>query len=381
MVLVLLAKVWRQLGFVLQLIGYRTMAHSKNCGVRWAFALLMASRCLFAQSGSGLGRPALLSAEGWHAKAAIVHIQILRHGWDTWSWRLGAALGFCLLLWVAHRARVAQLARRLNSRFEERLLERTRVAEELHDTLLQGFLSASMQLDVAAGQLPRDSAVRQQLNRVLELMGTVSAEGRRALQNLRSPEGLSIRLEEALAQVEQEFARDQARVLPALRIVVGGRARPMHPLLRDEVYWIGREAMVNAFRHSHAKHIEVLLEYSERQFGFLIHDDGGGIDPEALRNGREDRGLSGMRKRAEGIGAQLRLWSRKGIGTRIELSVPGRLAFRPFGQHRGDSAFTWRSMIQFFRDSFCLSADTQEILQEHYKHQWLRVGSHLPCRR
>ena len=268
--------------------------------------------------------------------------------WDMLPGLVPIAFGLCILVWVSHRMRMAHLARQLNLRLEERLTERTRAAEELHDTLLQGFLSASMQLDVAAGRLPQDSPVRQQLEHILELMRTVSAEGRKTLQNLRSAEGIGVRLEEALAQIERESAR-QCGAPPGLRITVEGRTRAMDPLIRDEVYGIAREAILNALRHSGAKRIEVLLEYSEREFQFVVCDDGRGIDPNVFRQSGQHRGLFGIRERAERIGGQLRLWSRSRTGTRIQLSVPERIAYQSLGSDREDSVLSWRNIVQSVR--------------------------------
>jgi signal transduction histidine kinase len=94
------------------------------------------------------------------------------------------------------------------------------------------------------------------------------------------------------------------------------------------VYRIGREALVNAFRHSEAAEIEVEIEFAASELRVLVRDNGLGIDPEVLRAGREGHwGLSGMRERAEGMGARLKVWSRAGAGTEVELSVPGEIAF------------------------------------------------------
>src|SRR5262249_26328696 len=157
---------------------------------------------------------------------------------------------------------------------EERLSERTRIAAELHDTLLQGFLSASMQLDVAADSLPPDAPIKQQLSHILELMSRVSAAGRNALQGLRSADSNAMRLEQAFAQIEREFSLERTGSPSDFRIAVEGRSRPLHPVLRDEVYRIGREAIINAFRHSGARTIEVELEYSKGEFKLIVRDDG-----------------------------------------------------------------------------------------------------------
>ena len=108
-----------------------------------------------------------------------------------------------------------------------------------------------------------------------------------------------------------------------------GQPRPLHPVLRDEVYRIGREALVNAFQHSRAKSIEIQLEYAASQLRVLVRDNGCGIDPQLLQSGREGHwGLPGMRERAERIGAKLHVWSSSAAGTEVELSVPSHVAFQ-----------------------------------------------------
>lgn len=219
-----------------------------------------------------------------------------------------------------------RLTRQLNLRFEERLAERTRIAQDLHDTLLQGFLSVSMQLHVVADRLPEDSPAKASLGRALELMGQVIEEGRNTVQGLRSSHnGSSPDLAQAFSRIEQELAVPE-RI--DYRVIVEGHPRPLHPIIRDEVYRIGREALVNAFRHSGGNSIEVDLEYSAKCLRVFIRDNGRGIDPQVLRSGREGHwGLSGMRERAEEIGAELKVWSRSGAGTEVELSIPSKIAF------------------------------------------------------
>jgi signal transduction histidine kinase len=113
------------------------------------------------------------------------------------------------------------------------------------------------------------------------------------------------------------------------RVIVEGEPRPLHPVLRDEIYRIGREALVNAFRHSCATSIEVELEYESKRLHMSVRDNGRGIDPHVLRSGRDGHwGLAGMRERAERIGGEFHVWSSASAGTEIELSVPARVAFR-----------------------------------------------------
>jgi ligand-binding sensor domain-containing protein/signal transduction histidine kinase len=304
----------------------------------------------------------------WSKNGGAVRIRILPAWWNTWPARVSWALASCLVLWAAYRLRVRQVAGQLNLRFEERLMERTRIAGELHDTLLQGFLSASMQLDVAADRLQPDSPIKPQLSHILELMSRVSAEGRNALLGLRSPDGNSMRLEQAFAEIEQEFAGKEPGTRAVFRVAVEGRSRPLHPVFRDEVYRIGREATINAFRHSGARIIEVEIEYSKRQFRLVVRDDGRGIDPQVLQARRDEHwGLRGMRQRSERIGARLRVWSRAERGTTVEMCVPGHIAFRSPQQRehaRHIPIPLGRRIIQHLRSPIWLRVNTEKVVRK-----------------
>lgn len=186
-----------------------------------------------------------------------------------------------------------------------------------------------MQVHVAADVLPANSPAKPILTRALELMRQVIEEGRNTVRGLRSSDHASLALEDAFAQIQNEFGRPDAEDGPQFRIIVDGAPRTLHPLMRDEVYRIGREALINAFRHARANHIEVELRYSSGEFRLLVRDDGTGIDSKMLESGRDRHwGLVGMHERAERIGAQLHVLSRASAGTEIELSVPGKLAFQ-----------------------------------------------------
>ena len=245
--------------------------------------------------------------------------------WQTWWFILGIAIAFALMGVVLFRIRMHGVTRQLSLRLEERLAERTRIAQELHDTLLQDFLSASMQLHVANDQMADDSPAKAQVNRVLEMMGRVIQEGRNTVQGLRSSDWGSEDLGQAFSSIQQELAvTKRAR----FRVIVGGIARPLRPVIGDDVYLIGREALANAFHHSGGSEIEVELEYEASQLRLLVRDNGCGMATEALRSARDGRlGLSRMRERAEKIGAKLRVLSRVAAGMEIELSVPGHIAY------------------------------------------------------
>jgi signal transduction histidine kinase/ligand-binding sensor domain-containing protein len=288
----------------------------------------------------------------WNEAGAMLDFKV-SPAWHQTTWFLLLCVACSgLLVWVAHRLRVRKIAADINARFTERLDERTRIAQDLHDTLLQGFLSASMRVHIAADSLPDDSQAKSTLTRALQLMAQVTDEGRNALRGLRVSNSASLDLEQAFTSVGQEFnpEGDGGRKVE-FRVISQGERRPLHPLLRDEVYRIGREAITNAFRHARANHIDVELRYSSNQFRILIRDDGCGIEQDLLVTGRDGHwGLCGIQERADRIGARLQLFSSAGAGTEVELSVPGRIAFQDY---RND-------MFRWFRRQSPLESDSRQ---------------------
>jgi signal transduction histidine kinase/ligand-binding sensor domain-containing protein len=286
------------------------------------------------------------SREGlWNGPETTVPFVIEPAFWQT-RWFRALFAGVCALVIVAlYRLRMYHLTRQLNLRFQERLAERTRIAQELHDTLLQGFVSASMQLDVAEDQLPNDSPAKPVLRRILQLMGRVTEEGRSALRGLRTADNDSRDLEIAFSRMRQELAIDEKI---GYRVITHSDRRPLRPAIRDEVYRIGREALVNAFLHAKANTVEVEVEYATRYLRIMVRDDGCGIDPQVLDAGRQGHwGLPGMRERSEGIGASLKLRSRVGAGTEVELTVPSAIAFEGQSHRPVSRWFTWLSREKF----------------------------------
>jgi signal transduction histidine kinase/ligand-binding sensor domain-containing protein len=262
----------------------------------------------------------------WNEQGAALEFNILPAFYQTnWFFLLIAASVGCLV-WIAYRWRIHQVAAHLDAQFEARLSERTRIAQDLHDTLLQGFISASMQLGVADRQLPQDWPAKTIVTEVLQLMRQVIEDARKTVRGMRLSGTDMDDLQLTFSRIPQELVVQQAI---NFRVVVEGKVRPLHPVIRDEVYRIGREAVVNAFRHSRAATVEVELEYADRELRLLVRDNGCGIDPQVLQSGRDGHwGLSGMRERAGRIGARLKVWSNAGAGTEVELSVPSRVAFR-----------------------------------------------------
>jgi signal transduction histidine kinase/streptogramin lyase len=275
--------------------------------------------------GSYCFRVVASNSEGlWNSTESTLTFEIEPEFWRTWWFRVTSLAVLAAAVFLFVRLRVLRLSKQLNIRFEERLAERTRIAQELHDTLLQGLLSASMQLHVANDRLAGNSPAKPLVGRVLELMGRVIEEGRNAVHGLRSPKSAS-NLQEAFVEVRKDFP---VKSQVGFRVIVEGTPRRLRPMIGDEVYRIGREALSNAFQHSHASDIEVEVEYAPSHLRVFVRDNGAGIDPHVLAAGRDGHwGLSGMKERSEKIGGTLRVLSHAEAGTEVELSVPGPIAF------------------------------------------------------
>ena len=245
----------------------------------------------------------------------------------SWFLLICAAALACLI-WARYQWRVRRAMAILDLQLKERLSERTRIAQDLHDTLLQGLLSASMQLHVADDQLPEDSVAKPRVRRVLDLLAWVIEDSRDAIRGLRPSNRSPQDLERAFIRSYEELAVQQEVNQIAFRFLVGGEPQPLRPATHDEIYLIGREALINAVRHSRASKIEVELEYAAKSLRVLIRDNGCGIDTRVLRSGRDGHwGLSGMRERAQRMGAKFRVLSHVGEGTEVELSVASETAF------------------------------------------------------
>jgi ligand-binding sensor domain-containing protein/signal transduction histidine kinase len=274
----------------------------------------------------------------WNGPEAVVGFEVEPTIWQTWWVRL--ILVFCagLVALGVYRLRISQLARVLNMRFQERLAERTRIAQDLHDTLLQGVLSASMQMHVAVDGLAEDSPARPAFDHILQLMRQIVEEGRNTVRGLRSSIDDANDLQNSFSRIPQELGKQAA----GFRLMIEGEALALHSAIRDEVYRIGREALVNAFRHSRASNVDLHLKYAAKELRILVRDDGCGIDPQVLQLGRDGHwGLRGMRERAERIGARLKVLSRPGSGTEVELRVPSNVAFGSHPARPASKLIAW----------------------------------------
>ncbi len=212
-----------------------------------------------------------------------------------------------------------QRSREARIRLQERREERERSAGELHDTLFQEPLAAPHQLGTAVDKMPAGSPVKRSLNRVLCFIRQTIGGGRAASRGLHLSLMTSASLEQALSKMIHEFSPRGARV----QLVVTGQSKELKPDTRQGVCLIAREALSNALRHSEASLIEVEIEYQLRTLRLMIRDDGRGMDTKTVReNWHLHWGLQGMHERAKIFGARLGIWSGRGAGTEVEVTIP-----------------------------------------------------------
>jgi signal transduction histidine kinase len=269
----------------------------------------------------------------WNEAGASFDFSIDPAYYQTTWFRASYAAAFLGVLWGLYRLRLHQIARGFNARLEERINERTRIARELHDTLLQGFHGVMFRFQAARNMLPRrpEEAI-EALDGALEPAEQALSEGRDAIHNLRASTQVTNELAQAVTalgnEMSHELASHDSAHAARFHVVVEGPPRDLHPILRDEVYAIAREAVRNAFRHAQAHDIEAQITYNGSSFQLRIRDDGKGIDAAIVAEGRAGHyGVPGMRERARRIGGKLDVWTGTGAGTEIELSIPGSIAY------------------------------------------------------
>lgn len=238
-----------------------------------------------------------------------------------WFILVVSALGILLVVLI-YRLRVAQISHQINARFDERLAERTRVARELHDTLLQTVQGSKFVADHALKNSSDHTTAVRALEQLSVWLARATEEGRAALQSLRSTTTAKNDLTNALRR-----ALDECGSNAEINFSVNGDYKEVHPIVRDEVYRIGYEAIRNACVHSSADRLEVTIDFGH-DLTLSVSDNGVGIDSEIIEKGKDGHfGLHGMKERAERIGSKLSLISSPDAGTTVTVIVPGRIAF------------------------------------------------------
>jgi signal transduction histidine kinase/ligand-binding sensor domain-containing protein len=260
----------------------------------------------------------------WDRAGTVYMITQLPYFYQTRVFQFGSGALLIVLLAGVYQLRVRQIAAAMNTRFDERLAERTRIARDFHDTLLQTVQASKLVADDALATNTDPGPSRDALSLLSGWLSQATEEGRSALNSLRSSTVDDNDLAEAFRRAGEECSFP-----PQIEFAVSveGSGREMHPIVRDEVYRIGFEAIRNACAHSGADRVTVALSYIENLV-LQIRDNGKGIDPDVAAKGRAGHfGLVGMYERAARIKGKLTISSSFGAGTVVELVVPRSIVF------------------------------------------------------
>lgn len=238
-----------------------------------------------------------------------------------------SGLAVVSVLWMLHRFNIRRSAQNLRDRLEERHAERERIARELHDTLLQGVQGLMLSFQAATEQIPSTHPARGRMERALDRADQVLVEARERVNNLRDLNEPALNLIDAFAAVTSEL---QLEGSTRFTLSSHGTPLPLHPIVGEESYRIGCEAIMNAFRHANAQNVEIQIVYTKHAFQLSVGDNGSGINPQYLPpNIRPNHwGLHGMLERAEKIGGRLSIQRGAHSGTEIQLTVPAATAYR-----------------------------------------------------
>jgi signal transduction histidine kinase/streptogramin lyase len=277
----------------------------------------------------------------WNETGAAVDFTIppafVQTKWFLAIWVVGGVAALSLLFLL----RLRQIKERMRGRLEERLSERERIARDLHDTLLQGVQGLVFKFQAAAERLPSSDSNRDRLEDALNLADEVLEDGRSRLAGLRGFSSESQELFAALTAVGQSLAADRPIKFHS---ELEGESKVVHPVVREEAYRIGAEALTNSFNHAKASSIELEIRYGTAALSLLVRDDGVGIEESALAE--TDRvghfGLVGMRERAAKISSRIEIYSRPGAGTEVHLRVPATMAYR---SRAPDKSNSWLARI------------------------------------
>jgi signal transduction histidine kinase len=277
----------------------------------------------------------------WNSGEASVSFLIEPAFWQTWWFQAVCLIAGLLLSWFAYRVRMHQIAAQNHLVFEGRIAERMRIAQDLHDTLLQSFHALMLRFQAVSNMLPhRPDHAKELLDTAIDRAAEALTESRHAVQKMRAPSVGSTDLAEALTRVGDELrdAHSRLALAPNFRVLAEGVPHTVNPLVRDELYRIGREAIGNAFRHANASQVEVELRYEPKALALRVRDDGVGMESRLVaRGGRHGHwGLSGMRERTRELGGRFTVWSELRQGTEIEVTIPGRVAYNMIDESADD---------------------------------------------
>jgi signal transduction histidine kinase/ligand-binding sensor domain-containing protein len=259
----------------------------------------------------------------WNALSADLDVDVSPTFYQTWWFRLLCVAACVIVLWLMHLLRVRRASVMTHRTLEAKHIERERIARNLHDTLLQGLQGIVLQFQAALDQLNNEPKAKKSLEEALDAAERVVVEARVGVLDLRSNDDGD--LVEKLHLVTSELSKGCSM---QFSLLTEGVVRRLDPYVKREIILIAKEAIFNAFQHSRATLLEVELAYQCEGLRVRIRDNGDGMPEHILALGRPGHwGLEGMRERAKHLSSPLRIWSREGAGTEVELFVSGRAVY------------------------------------------------------
>jgi signal transduction histidine kinase/ligand-binding sensor domain-containing protein len=281
----------------------------------------------------------------WNNTGDSITFELLPAFYQT-RWFLAVCVLFMVLvITVVYRLRMRFAARELQSRYEERMAERTRIAQDLHDNLIQEMMGVNLQLEIADAVAPAGSPAQNQLRRALDLSRTALANGRNALHILRQRPLSRLDIEGTLKDTAQRLTGSQNTI----RLASSGRERSIQPFAGEQIVQIVREAVRNAMQYAGTHEVDVQSEYGDEYLTFVVRDNGPGISEEVLREGKSGHfGIRGMRERAAHISSTLAVNSSASTGTEWTLRIPATIAYEQDDTMPGTPVFirSLRSLVR-----------------------------------
>lgn len=259
---------------------------------------------------------------------------------QTYCFRALCAAASLVLLWALYWLRLRHVTRTFKMTLKVRVNERTRIAGELHDTLLQSLQGVMFQLQAVRNQLPRrpNEAIGS-LDHAISDTERALAESRDAIQGLRSEPIAKGTLAEFPMASSHELTAigPTGHQPPVFKLLEEGEKRVLSSAAKNEICRVAQEILRNAYRHAQATRIEAETRYDDRVLRLRIRDNGKGIDSAVLRDGgiAGHWGLRGARERAERIGARLDFWSKAGAGTEVQLTIAADVAYQTASEEPG----------------------------------------------
>jgi len=283
----------------------------------------------------------------WDKAGASLRFSIAPAYYQTLWFRAFCVGALLFSVWVAYLLRIRHLEAKYAAGLEARVDERTRIARDIHDTLLQSFNALLLRLQTVSNVLPaQPEEAKRRIDRAIDQASDAITEGRDTLNELRSTGSSGTDLDDAISSFAKELLGGiTVELLPEFHMQVEGTPLPMNPIVRDEVYRVASEAVRNAIRHSNASRIDVEIRYDDNRLRLRVGDNGVGIDPAILNRDYKAGhwGLRGMRERAKLVGGTLEIWSQLNVGTEIDLSIPATSVYAKPARGRWQDFFRSRN--------------------------------------